>query len=778
MRGGATRTLEAEAAENTSSFERSLQRHLNGGHPEECITTHCQYPSHVNFNSFFADVNGDGLPDLVKAPAPERVVDGAGEKLVCPHGHEVYLNRGYTFEQSQNTLASFGFGAGDGESEHPLGLVVNRDRSCSLVRPRMQDSLLIGMSGGPRFPLSAMAQADVNADGRVDIVLAYQRDVRAMEGVDQRVFLNTGRQFEEVPSFGLPAEVAIARNISYPAQGGAASTLNPFAFPWPASGLTDTARLVDLDGDGLVDIASAGFCFRDGLQTSCTPPQWYRNRGGIPDRLERIDDPSGAWTTVEYAGPKSGIVTVPEGGLRPPPSARFVWKVRSAAGPATVPVGYDAFPVEEVRVSYENYVRDVVSNEHIGFERVREEFVNSFGGTALESVVVTQTFDVRPQIADAAGNVVPVRHPLKGAQVSVITESGGWTSSELHDYRVDTLGAGARIRPSRVLTGEVGPSGTTAWAADDYREPDAYGNATVTVSGDFDGVDIGVGPKRRTTRTSYENRTDARWQIGLVTGQSHYGYSEDIGGNVQAERLLAQTSTGYYPNGSVETTSRLNVTGEFCDGPTDDVTTYEYWPNGLVKVAHEPNGRNVTTIYDATNLYPARVETRVGKMAGGAFVPAATLLTRTFETDPRTGRRTRATEPDGSTQLSAYDEKGRLVSHVLCPASAAPACPVGQASNGVITVESNEYTDAFPVSVTSTIATDTNKTYQRWTYLDGGGRVLATVEGEDTGDKSLKERHRYDAFGRAVESYLPAFVSSFADGAIAPSGCESPAARS
>lgn len=767
MRGGATRSLAAEGAENTSNFERSLQVHLNNGYPDECLSAKCQYPSHVNFNTFFADLNGDGLPDLVKAPEPIRFVDGAGPIVQCLDGHEVYLNRGYTFEETQNSLASFGFGVGNA-ANHPLRLVANRDRSCAMVRPRMQDSVLGAFFDAPRFPLGAMAQADVNADGRLDLVLAYQHKPDVVGSVEQRVFLNTGRGFQEARGFGLPAEIAIARNILFPSEA-TAGTPNPTNRLWPRDGLTDTARLVDLDGDGLVDIVSAGFCFRKNSKTTwCDPARWYRNKGNFPDRLERIDEHSGAWTTVEYAGPKSGIVTVPEGGLRPPPSARFVSKVRSAPGPETVPAGYDPFPVEEVRVSYENYVRDVVSNEHIGFERVREEFVNSFRGEPLESVFVTQTFDVRAEVADSSGNVAAVRHPLKGAQVSLVSESGHWTSTEIREYRVEALGGGVRIRPSRVLTGESGSSGVARWAADEYREPDAYGNPTFTVSGNFNGVEIGRGPERRTTVTDYENRTDARWQIGLVTGQRHVGYSEDADGSAYAERLLAQSSTEYDARGSVAMSARLNVTGPRCDGPADDVTTYEYWPNGLVKVAHEPNGRNVTTTYDRSNLYPARVETRVGKMVGGAFVPGATVLARTFATDPRTGKRARQMEPDGSVELLSFDARGRLLTRTLCPAGT--GCVLTRGPSGIITVESNEYTDTFPVRVTSTLRTDTNATYQRSTYLDGAGRVLAIVEGESTGDKSLKERTRYDAFGRAVESYLPSFVPTFEDGAKAASG--------
>ena len=438
MRGEAARGLVSETTENASDFERSLQTLLNNGSADECVTTaSCQYPPHVSFNSYFADVNGDGLPDLVSAepPTPSNPPE-AGPTLTCFNGHRVHLNRGYAFEDAPfQTVPSDKASWTPADATSALRLVANRDRSCEVTKPRIVDDPLgwppLGVP--PAFPVGAMTQTDINGDGRVDIVLAY-KSITATNA-DQRVFLNTGRGFAPTSAIPLPPTVAIATDMPFPGQntyGG-----------WPRVAMGDQSRFVDLDNDGLVDIVVAGLCTPLNFNgRTCTSTVWYRNEGTLPDRLERIDSPTGAWTTVECESPKSSIVHIPDGGFHPPATMRVVTKVRSGAGPEATPSGSDPFAVQEIRLSYDNFVKDVVSNEVLGFEKVIAEFVNSFDAAERERVLVTRIFDVQPEIVGASGSPLPVRHPLKGALLSTVTESGGWSTTELYQYQVAQLGSG------------------------------------------------------------------------------------------------------------------------------------------------------------------------------------------------------------------------------------------------------------------------------------------------------------------------------------------------
>jgi RHS repeat-associated protein len=774
-RGETARSLIAEPNENVSHFERSLQKSLNMGRTEECnLVTNCQYPPHVNFNSFFADVNGDGLPDLISAAPPKRWTNGNGDSpLVCPMGHRVQLNRGYAFEDPQpstaqnETLPSQSWALPDDPS-HPLTKVANRDRSCDNSRPRIYDSDLAinPIQPGavrPSYPTAAMAQTDINADGRVDIVLAYRPDGAELV-TWQEVFLNTGRGYVRAtpPRFDIPLGVALAHNIPYPAEVSASLT------GWPRVGLGDMARFVDLDNDGLVDIVTGGLCYLGtvtnihlGPPEICNPASWYRNTGTLPDRMVRIDSADGAWTTVDYESPKSNIVDLSADGIRPPATSRFVKTIRSASGPVPAPAGYDPFPVQETRLSYDNFVRDPISNEVLGFEKVTAEFVNAFNGVSSEPVKVTRTFDVRPQVLDASGTVLPVRYPLKGALISSVTETDGWVATELVEYALEPLGTGVRVRPWRELHGDVSPSATAAWTAEQTVSFDAYGNPTESVTGNWDGAAINPAEQRRTVGTLYENRTSGagkEWMIGLVTRQQRLGYSEDIDGNADPAHVLGETLTTYDAKGNVATITRANIRAPLCDGADNDQTTYSYRASGVLKRSMEAAGpgdnyfRVVDFAYDAKELYVASASTSVGAMSGGVFVPASTALTASFVTDLRHGKTTQSTDPNGKSTTSTYDTAGRLVTR--------------RGPDNTL-LETNVYSDVFPVGTASTITTDIGKAFQRYTQLDADGHVLSITEGASA-SWSRKAKTRYDAFGRAVESFLPAVVGGMYAG-ITPS---------
>ena len=754
------RSLVPEPEENRSNFEQSLQNILNNGSPNICLTFHCAYLPHPNFNSYFADVNGDGLPDLISANRPVAERDSENNpRTVCEDGHQIHLNRGYGFETAE--FETFPHTWSEGNTASALYLVTNRDRFCAASRPRIEDRSAPMAAGFgnpqadlPKYPMAAMANTDINGDGRPDIVFAYQPSVHSA-AVDQKIFVNTGRGFAP-SSIQLPADVALARNMRPSLQ-----PYPPFGLRvWPVAGLVDMARFVDLDNDGLVDIVRAGMCraLPPLGNTNCQPAVWYRNTGNLPDRLERISSTSGAWTSIEYAAPKSDIVHIPEDGLHPPATMRVVKTIRSASGPVPTPAGYDPFPVQEIRLSYDNFVKDLLSNEVLGFEKVVAEFVNSFNGMPRETVRVTRTFEVRPEIADVNGVVPSLRHPLKGALVSThtIDVSSGHVSTDTSEYRLETRGNGVVIRPRREIHGEVSPSGAAAYTADETVSFDAYGNPTERVSGNWDGAAIAPVEQRRTTGAEYENRTTGAgkvWQLGLVTREQSLGYSEDIDGTVDPAKVLGETVTTYDATGLVSSTKRMNIRAPGCAGLADDETTYEYFAHGLVKKTHDTAGfaapggnylRDVTFTYEAQSLYVASASTNVGRMNGASFQPVATTLNVAFLTDLRHGKTTKTTDPNGAATFATYDSTGRVLTR--------------KGADNVV-LESNVYVDAFPVSQTSTITTDVSKTFLRYTQLDADDHVLAVLEAPPSQSTwARKTKVRLDAFGRPVESFLTASV--------------------
>ena len=762
QRGNAARTFVSETSENQSQFARSLQQALNKGSPDECTNLHCKYPPHVNFTAQLADLNGDGLPDLLMAEPPQIVPFGnGGSYLMCNHGHEMRLNRGYGFEASKQETISEGTAtwAPTNNTAAPLYRVANRDRFCASTSPPMSDGYWLGITEPAKFPTSAMAQVDINGDGRLDLVVAYQRKLTVQE-VEQEVYVNTGRGFAP-SSISLPSDVALAQDLGFPGLVDVAA--DALAQKWPRTGLPDMARFVDLDNDGLVDIVRAGMCVGLEYGRICSHAKWYRNHGRHPDRLERVLSSRGGWTTIEYDSPKSSNLTIPEGGLRPPASTRLVKTIRSAAGPESLPLDY---PVEEIRFSYENFVKDLISNEVLGFEKVRAEFVNSFSQVPEESVFVTRTFDVQPEILDETGVALPVRHPLKGALRSTVTESGGWTATELADYYLEARGAGVRIRPLRSLRGDTSPSAITAWSGEETISFDSYGNPTEERSGDSDGYTVLATDQARTTITEYKPTDEApftisRWLVGLPKREQVFGYSEDIAGRPTAGQLLSETTKTYFATGAVQATTRVGIRGGTCAGANDDTTSFTYAAHGGLATTTESSGRVTTTSYEAKNVYPSSITTTLPRYRDGALNGTSSLTVNQI-TDYATGKVTSSTDPNGQTVTSTFDSGGRLKTR--------------KGTDGTTNLETHTYQDFPPLRDTAVITTDksgsTLITFQRQTQLDDDDHVLSVVEGAGTTAVpwSRKSKTRYDAFGRARYSWLPELVATLGDGSAATSG--------
>lgn len=749
MSGETTRAITPEPTKNASHFERSLQRLLSNGSPNACLDLSCNYLPHVNFNTIFLDVNGDSLPDITIAREVAHLLDGDGTRRErCQEGHRIHLNRGYAFEEiERETFYHSWTNLADGASV--LRRVANRDRMCESVRPLIDDEWNPVFSPNPDFPVGAMAPTDLDGDGRVDLVIAYQRNLNSA-ATEQLYFRNTGRGFAQMPN-PLPSDVALARNVRFPSEYSVGVTGGSY---WPRPGLSDTARFADLDNDGLVDILVAGSCRNvPPFNGPCTPAKWYRNAGELPDRLTSITSSSGEWTKAEYASPKQSDLVIPEGGIHPPATTRLLKKVRSASGPESAPLD---FPVQEVRFSYENFVKDLVSNEVLGFEKVKAEFINSFNGANTESVIVTRTFDVRPDVLDGSGSVLGVRHPLKGALVSTTTESGGWTASDLMEFSAEPLRGGVRIRPKLELRGDTSPAGNTAWFAERTVSADAFGNPTEEISGNWDGAEISP-DHARTVLTEYENRTTTEWHLGMVTRERNLGYSEDIAGVPDTAHLLGEVTKTYHPSSALRSSRRVGIRGGTCAGGNNDTDSYDVNGFGLVTLVRESTGREITTVYDAKKLYPASVSTQVERWLDGVPTGVFTTLTVSTLTDLRTGKQTSVTDPNASSFASTFDSAGRLLTKT--------------GPDGTL-LESHVYTNSYPLSVVSTITTDTGKTFQRKTQLDGDEHALSVVEGAGTTAVpwSRKSKTRFDAFGREVESFLPELVSTIDGGSAATAG--------
>ncbi|MCA9540799.1 MAG: VCBS repeat-containing protein, partial [Myxococcales bacterium] len=565
-------------AEGARGFSASLVKILADGKVNECFGDCIDkrlYPQHVDFTALFADVNADGLPDLVAArPPTDRL-----QKRWCRDGQDVHLNLGH------------GWRARALPPDGALDRLLNRSDRCQGI----------GLSdpGSNAVPMAGAALTDLDGDGRVDLVLAYTPG-------PPEVFLNTGAGFVSAPAWAaaLPSPFALA--AAKPDPKGV------FAPPWQA----DLNRMVDVDRDGLVDVVRAGYLTRVGGQvTACQEARWFRQRGPVPDRLVRVTEPGGAWMRVDYIAPASdaarreGITSADE----PMPAGLVVRRVQRAAGP-------DA-PVETIDLRYGTYVRDVIERTPVGFAELRATFTDAppFGAPTRTRVMV-QRFDVRPLLPGLA-----VRHPLRGRLLEEALAVGAEAHLRRFAYSATRLGREA-VRVRTVEATDTACVGERCVGTVEQRAAfDAFGEATRITRSAIGAPDTQV----RTERT-LRNDTN-RWHLGLVTAETQRGRTRDADGRVQPDALLTRETWQYDERGRVTEEARTDLL------PTELATasglsatartTHRYDATGLRVESrrHLAGGRSLLTTWraDTHRLYPREQTVAYTRYRGGQAVGRA-----------------------------------------------------------------------------------------------------------------------------------------------------------
>ena len=726
------------------------------------------YVTQTDFNSFFLDVNGDSLPDLVIAEPPTKD-DSAVTS--CVPGHRVLINRGYRFEwrEPSDTEEWLDSPWQYEQWSAPLKRIKNRGGLCAGTSPgtKFEDvPLSSGITLPTHFnpekwgvPMSAVSPVDIDGDRRVDIVTAYdylslanaskvvagvaREDLAGVTGF-RRILRNTGRGFEELSRSRVDAMLHdhfyLADIVNVPG-----AQLEPGEQPTSP----DAGRIVDLDSDGLVDLVRPGVsCPPDapadlGLPIEkCTakPAKWIRNTGAVPDMLTGVRSSMGSFTKVTYGTMHGDNVSFAEGtGIRPPPSMRLVTSLETGTVPESSSLA-GAPPVQVVTLEYDNYVRDPVSREQLGFEKVTAKFRNSFGGEELETVKVEQRYDVRATVEGIA-----LRHPLKGALVESVTTSSDSTDrfTTTNRYKVWPLGDGVRIRSDATFTQHcVGLTECEATGSE-VTEFDSHGYPKRARQGDSDGAQVLDGDAVE-TETTYGHKLTP-WILGLPKNQKTRGNAIDFDGIATGNGLLGEVARTYTGAGLIETVRRPSFQAEGCESAgMDDLVRYTYTGEGLRETTTmSARGRLDTTIYAADQLYPESQHTAVTRYVDGVVVGTAVLKSSsTF--DRRTGASTSVTDPNGVTTITERDSLGRELGVSLVPAPNAPAVLLRKVvydDDATPTVETTSYrtVDAFT---------------QSRTHLDGAGNVLGIVE--KTAQRFVRRAYaQHDSFGRVVLSALP-----------------------
>jgi RHS repeat-associated protein len=671
-------------------------------------------PNKPDHGASIADLNGDGLPDVVQS---HRIVWGENNTEV--QDDTCLNNRGntctltdlwvapralmsdqmwtqpqrqtYVQDCNYDGLADFYY-SGSGATTYINDGKGTWNGQASNCRFNTMDSL-------------SYRYFDANGDGLIDRL------------VSQITILPVGQKYTNELTINTGGGNHVLRNI-FPI------ALGTFGQSWNKD---NGVRLIDLNGDGLKDIMQSlhETDSRTGMQT--VTKKVYINKGSRPYYLRTVNTSSGSRISLAYEN-----------------SNKYFKENGSNANqdlPINVITVKSVSVYDGVRTSnstqyfYEDghyYFNASDNREMAGFRIVSKK-------DAMGFETKTYYHQSENSVTDEEGGEFQDHISKKGMpyRTEAYDRNGNLVKATINKYEKRALAGGRQhsyLARSVVVTynPDDGLNRTTAKVF----EYDSYGNPTVVTdygevalsaqNGAF--TDIGSDLLRQTA--SFVENTDDHI-IGLPFEKKTFD---------QADQMISHSKT-YYDNevlgiatigNPTRMESWLNSDGSFIGS---DITYNEF---GMLVLRTNPRGYSSSITYDANNLYPQNQVNAIGHTVTYNYDVMGWLMD--------------STDPNGAVTANEYDGLGRLVKTRI----------TNPKTGGLTTSMTAVYTDSgMPRKVKQTSHNDDGKTIDTYSYIDGFGRTIE-VKQKGSGGQWIVSGTIYDSRGNAQKT-IQAYTSGSSD---------------
>jgi RHS repeat-associated protein len=646
-----------------------------------------------------ADVNGDGLPDLVYGY--QNSFGGIGKVAYTNNGSgwtqddswdpPVVFSRSGTdtgwriADVNGDGLPDFIFGYQDSASNFAYDAYINNGHGWT------ED-----LSWNPPVTFSQGGSdtgwriADVNGDGLPDLIYGMGDGSTA----HWDAYINNGHGWTENTSWDPPRMFI---NLGY-----------------------DQGNVIgDVNGDGIADII---YGFTDPNNGNPTSYGAYINNTTVhPDLLTGITYSEGGSSSITY---KSATLYT------------------NGSGNVTNKAPYPVYVVSQITTNDGAQTASSLSYQYSGGTYY---YNNPFDRQFAGFTTVTQT--------DAAGNVTKTYYhtgngsdSAHGEYADNFWKIGKPYRAENYDnagnlYKVtvnkwDTASLGgnaAFVKLAQTTELDYDGLATHADKAEIYSYDNTNGNQTQKVqwgqvSASTDGTFTDTGTDDFTTNTSYATST-----TGVIGKPFDVTVTNHGGTKVKESRY-------YYDTLALGSASVGNLTKEedWKTGSTYVNTQNAYNSYGLATQTTDPRGKQTTYSYDTYNLYPTTVTNPLSQATQ-------------YQYDYSTGKQTQTTDPNGDIFQTAYDGLGRTTQIIQ---------PDANTSSTLVTKATLAYVDtANAVSIHEADYLSGSAMVDTWSYYDGLNRLIQTRKAaEDSGNYKVTDR-AYNNVGLLQKESLPYFAS-------------------
>lgn len=573
----------------------------------------------------FADVNGDGLADVIKG---YQASDGTQTK-------KVYINTGsgWTYD------ATFTL---------PYVLVA-------------QDSNGASWDGGVRF-------TDINGDG-IDDLLIGNDSIR-------EVWIGTGRGWTKV-------------NIS---------SVLPVGFVTGNPAQDNQTRIVDVNGDGMIDLIQA-------KSAAPADKHTYLSTGLYPNLLKQVTLPTGGKVSFEYS-PSTQLKDASGNFLNPnlPMSKQVVTKI-------TVDNGRNVTnSTRSTLISYKNGNFDTSAREFAGFGEVTQ--------TMADQTKVVTTFYQNPESWRG-----------KEDTVKMLDSQGNELRKVVSTYQADTVAPYfTPIIQSDSYETSYNPT-VTIHTRETY-DYDSYGNNTRAVMyGDYDKT----GDERTLFNEFYPNATKWIVQAPALKNELYDGIvGTGTGSNYfSREELTFQGNTNYDQQPNNVRVAKSLARGS--DGKLAWTENTLFDSFGNILESKDALTRIVQTLFDTAGRFPTQVTNALNQRANSQFDYHGNLIL--------------ATDVNQIQTSEIYDALHRPTQITSGPT--------------VSTTSYNNWGDPNNQYTHKTSKHDGSLTLWTDEYFDGLGRTYRTIKNGIDSNHDVFIRAEFDNMGRPYRTYLPVFRTDY-----------------